>query len=221
MSFRPLPRPGQLVCRAAHGWVRCTAPAQVSAQMPGAGPVAAWRRCLAGTFRYSGRASRSEYWWAWLVVVGPTLAVELGRLLRVLVPAWRSRERNLSPEEKQRRLRAVRQELAVRRRTETSPGQGPSTQSTPGQDRKDPEGRQSSREQHRQRAWYEPLHPVTAVWLVATGPGLWAAGIRRLHDTNRSGWWSLVGLLPFIGPALETWLLSRPSDAAGTRFDRS
>lgn len=200
MSFCPLPRPGQQVRRAVHGWVRCTAPAPAPAPMPGAGPmpsvgpVAAWRRCLAGTFRYSGRASRSEYWWAWLAVVGPPLAVELGRLLRVLVPAWRSRERNLSPEEKQRRLRAVRQ---------------------------DPEGRQGSRGQHRQRAWYEPLHPVTAAWLLATGPGLWAAGIRRLHDANRSGWWSLVGLLPFIGPTLETWLLSRPSDAAGTRFDRS
>ena len=23
--------------------------------------------------------------------------------------------------------------------------------------------------------------------------------IRRLHDTNRSGWWVLIGLIPFIG----------------------
>ena len=26
-----------------------------------------------------------------------------------------------------------------------------------------------------------------------------AAGARRLHDTNRSGWWLLIWLLPFIG----------------------
>ena len=24
-------------------------------------------------------------------------------------------------------------------------------------------------------------------------------GVRRLHDTGRSGWWILVGLIPFIG----------------------
>ena len=29
-------------------------------------------------------------------------------------------------------------------------------------------------------------------------PGL-AVGIRRLHDTNRSGWWLLIGLVPFVG----------------------
>ncbi|HET9172020.1 MAG TPA: DUF805 domain-containing protein [Actinospica sp.] len=26
-----------------------------------------------------------------------------------------------------------------------------------------------------------------------------AVGIRRLHDTNRSGWWILIGLVPFVG----------------------
>jgi uncharacterized membrane protein YhaH (DUF805 family) len=29
-------------------------------------------------------------------------------------------------------------------------------------------------------------------------PGL-AVSIRRLHDTNRSGWWLLIDLIPFIG----------------------
>ena len=29
-------------------------------------------------------------------------------------------------------------------------------------------------------------------------PGI-AVSIRRLHDTGRSGWWLLVGLIPFIG----------------------
>lgn len=24
--------------------------------------------------------------------------------------------------------------------------------------------------------------------------------VRRLHDTDRSGWWILVGLVPFVGP---------------------
>ncbi|MFB9237326.1 DUF805 domain-containing protein [Plantactinospora siamensis] len=29
-------------------------------------------------------------------------------------------------------------------------------------------------------------------------PGL-AVGVRRLHDTNRSGWWILIGLIPLVG----------------------
>lgn len=27
-----------------------------------------------------------------------------------------------------------------------------------------------------------------------------AVSVRRLHDTDRSGWWLLIGLLPLIGP---------------------
>ena len=29
-------------------------------------------------------------------------------------------------------------------------------------------------------------------------PGM-AVGVRRLHDTGRSGWWALIGMVPFIG----------------------
>ncbi len=27
-----------------------------------------------------------------------------------------------------------------------------------------------------------------------------AVGVRRLHDTGRSGWWLLINLVPFVGP---------------------
>jgi uncharacterized membrane protein YhaH (DUF805 family) len=27
----------------------------------------------------------------------------------------------------------------------------------------------------------------------------WAVSVRRLHDTGRSGWWLLVGLIPILG----------------------
>ena len=27
----------------------------------------------------------------------------------------------------------------------------------------------------------------------------WAVSIRRLHDTGRSGWWLLIGIIPLIG----------------------
>ena len=34
--------------------------------------------------------------------------------------------------------------------------------------------------------------------LAAIIPGI-MVGIRRLHDTGRTGWWLLIGLVPFIG----------------------
>jgi len=39
--------------------------------------------------------------------------------------------------------------------------------------------------------------PLTAILMVATFvPGI-AVGVRRLHDTNRSGWWLLALLVPY------------------------
>ena len=35
-------------------------------------------------------------------------------------------------------------------------------------------------------------------WLATFIPGI-AVSVRRLHDTNRSGWWLLLDLIPFIG----------------------
>lgn len=42
-----------------------------------------------------------------------------------------------------------------------------------------------------------------------------AVGIRRLHDTNRSGWWYLICLIPLIGPILLIiWLASETTREA-------
>jgi uncharacterized membrane protein YhaH (DUF805 family) len=38
-------------------------------------------------------------------------------------------------------------------------------------------------------------------WLVALIPGL-AVTVRRLHDSDKSGWWLLIGFLPLIGTAI-------------------
>ncbi|HEX5262965.1 MAG TPA: DUF805 domain-containing protein [Phenylobacterium sp.] len=40
------------------------------------------------------------------------------------------------------------------------------------------------------------LYLVVALALIV--PSL-AVAVRRLHDTNRSGWWVLIGLLPVLG----------------------
>jgi uncharacterized membrane protein YhaH (DUF805 family) len=40
---------------------------------------------------------------------------------------------------------------------------------------------------------------VGLIWILATIVPAIALLIRRLHDTNRSGWWALIGLVPFVG----------------------
>jgi uncharacterized membrane protein YhaH (DUF805 family) len=43
------------------------------------------------------------------------------------------------------------------------------------------------------------LGPLRGIFILATLiPGL-AVTVRRLHDTNRSGWWVLIALVPLVG----------------------
>jgi len=46
------------------------------------------------------------------------------------------------------------------------------------------------------------LGPICGLYILATFlPGL-AVQIRRLHNTNRSGWFSLIGIIPYVGPII-------------------
>jgi uncharacterized membrane protein YhaH (DUF805 family) len=45
-----------------------------------------------------------------------------------------------------------------------------------------------------------------------------AVSIRRLHDTNRSGWWVLVGLIPLAGWVWIIVLLAMPGDPGPNRY---
>ncbi len=45
-----------------------------------------------------------------------------------------------------------------------------------------------------------------------------SVSIRRLHDTNESGWWILVGVIPYIGWLVQIVLLALPSKDPN-RFD--
>jgi len=40
---------------------------------------------------------------------------------------------------------------------------------------------------------------VGLIWIIATIVPALAVLIRRLHDTGKSGWWALVGFIPFVG----------------------
>jgi uncharacterized membrane protein YhaH (DUF805 family) len=61
---------------------------------------------------------------------------------------------------------------------------------------------------------------LSYAWGLATVVPTVALGVRRLHDTNRSGNWILLGLVPFVGVVVVLiFYLGRPNPA-GVRFDR-
>ena len=45
-----------------------------------------------------------------------------------------------------------------------------------------------------------------------------ALGARRLHDTNRSGWWQLVGLIPVVGWIVLIVFYVMPSDPGDNQY---
>lgn len=53
--------------------------------------------------------------------------------------------------------------------------------------------------------------------LVALLPSI-AVTIRRLHDTDRSGWWMLVALIPFVGALLLLVLMILDGTNGENRF---
>ncbi|HEX6375691.1 MAG TPA: DUF805 domain-containing protein [Allosphingosinicella sp.] len=53
------------------------------------------------------------------------------------------------------------------------------------------------------RGWIGPYGPLVLLFELAILIPSIAVGIRRLHDTNRSGWWLMIG----YGPALVSMLL--------------
>ena len=44
------------------------------------------------------------------------------------------------------------------------------------------------------------LQLLYVIYVLASVLPSWAVSVRRLHDIGRSGWWCLVGLVPFVGP---------------------
>ena len=58
------------------------------------------------------------------------------------------------------------------------------------------------------------------LWLLVTIVPWLALCWRRLHDTDKSGGFYFLGLIPFVGGIILLVLLALPSDPAGARFDR-
>lgn len=45
-----------------------------------------------------------------------------------------------------------------------------------------------------------------------------AAAARRLHDTDRSGWFQLIALIPFVGWLVVIYFLAQPGSEGSNRF---
>lgn len=48
-------------------------------------------------------------------------------------------------------------------------------------------------------SYYSSAGILTFIFALATFIPNLAVAIRRLHDTDRSGWWLLIGLIPLVG----------------------
>jgi uncharacterized membrane protein YhaH (DUF805 family) len=66
--------------------------------------------------------------------------------------------------------------------------------------------------------WLMPVVYVAGLWSLATLiPGL-AVTIRRLHDTDRSGWSILFGLIPLIGGLILLYFYLQDGTEGPNRF---
>lgn len=56
----------------------------------------------------------------------------------------------------------------------------------------------------------QPLALITSLAVLL--PNI-AVAMRRLHDSNRTGWWLLIALVPILGALVLLYFYVQPSDA--------
>jgi uncharacterized membrane protein YhaH (DUF805 family) len=156
----------------------------VSANQPSeqiAAPVPIWAPYYGATFSvavvrfwkkyatFSGRASRSEYWWAVLALVITGGVVDI--LASIVLASINIAATNTS------------------RLPEIAP-------------------------------WHLIILLLVVLWSVAFIIPSYAIISRRLHDTNRSAWFILVILIPFVGGIVLLVMMIADPNPLGSRFDR-
>jgi uncharacterized membrane protein YhaH (DUF805 family) len=62
---------------------------------------------------------------------------------------------------------------------------------------------------------------ITGIVALALIIPSWAVLVRRLHDTNRSGWWWLLVLIPIIGWIILIVFLASPGTPGPNRYGAS
>lgn len=157
----------------------------------GAGFGAAVSRYFQRYAVFTGRASRSEYWWVqlfqWLLGIVPAVLFGTGFALSA---TWAAENPVRTPVG----YDAAGNEVVY----EASPGII-----------------------HAPMAWMilVALGLWALIGLALVVP-TWALIWRRMHDGNRPGPLSLLALIPFVGGIILLVFMLLPSDPAGARFDR-
>jgi len=59
---------------------------------------------------------------------------------------------------------------------------------------------------------------LTGLYLLATALPSFAGLVRRLHDTNHSGWWIFISMVPLVGQVVLLSFLIKDSDPGANRF---
>ena len=62
---------------------------------------------------------------------------------------------------------------------------------------------------------------IGLIWIIATIVPALAVLVRRLHDTNRSGWWALIGFVPVVGTIVILVFTVSDSDQSENRYGSS
>lgn len=59
---------------------------------------------------------------------------------------------------------------------------------------------------------------LTVIWALATVIPSLAVGVRRLHDIDRSGWWSLIYFVPLVGVLVMLYWFTQPGTPGSNRY---
>jgi uncharacterized membrane protein YhaH (DUF805 family) len=62
---------------------------------------------------------------------------------------------------------------------------------------------------------------VGLIWILVTIVPALAVLVRRLHDTGKSGWWALIGFIPFLGAIVLFVFTVLDSDAGENKYGDS
>jgi uncharacterized membrane protein YhaH (DUF805 family) len=68
------------------------------------------------------------------------------------------------------------------------------------------------------KAGYQYLLSLPFLYIAATFLPSLSSVVRRLHDTNRSGWWVFISAVPVVGPLILFAMTVTDSDPGENRF---
>ena len=60
---------------------------------------------------------------------------------------------------------------------------------------------------------------ITLIWAVAAGAGNFMLMIRRLHDLGRSGWFSIIAVVPVVGTIFSIYLFCAAGQVGRNKYD--